>query len=219
VGLVADLLVSLGGTGILSEVTESTEAEHLLAARAASPNVARRLFEAIARCEAVAKKMGVDLRGAQPLPDNMVGGLTMIEEKFLGATAKAASTLIQEFVDYRERLKARGLVTMDTAGNDPEPVTVMVAGGARIILFTTGRGPPGGSPIVPVIKIASNTPVYKKLASNIDFNTEAVFEGEPLLVVVRRIFEFLLRVASGTSAAERWGHRELFAIEPRGHRV
>ena len=181
--------------------------------------MARRLFEAIARRGAVAKEMGVDLRGAQPLPDNMAGGLTMNEEKFLGATAKAASTLIQEFVDYRERLKARGLVRMDTAGNDPEPVTVMVAGGARIILFTTGRGTPGGSPIVPVIKIASNTPVYKRLASNIDFNTEAVFEGEPLLVVVRRIFEFLLRVASGTSAAERWGHRELFAIEPRGHRV
>jgi len=170
--------------------------------------------------EAVAKEMGVDLRGAQPSPGNMAGGLTTIEEKSLGAIAKGGSTLIQEFVGYGERPTARGLVVMDTAGNDPESVTAMVAGGAPIILFTTGRGTPVGNPIAPVIKIASNTPVYKKMADDMDLNAGTVLEGEPLLKVVQRIFEFLLKVANGAfTSAERLGHRELFAIEPRGPRV
>jgi len=220
VGVVADLLVSLSGTVILSEVTEFIGAEHLLAARAVSPDVAQRVLEAVALREAVAKEMGVDLRGAQPSPGNMAGGLTTIEEKSLGAIAKGGSTLIQEFVGYGERPTARGLVVMDTAGNDPESVTAMVAGGAPIILFTTGRGTPVGNPIAPVIKIASNTPVYKKMADDMDLNAGTVLEGEPLLKVVQRIFEFLLKVANGAfTSAERLGHRELFAIEPRGPRV
>ena len=220
VGLVADLLVSLGGTVILSEVTEFIGAEHLLAARAVSPTVAQRILEAVARREAAAKEMGIDLQGAQPSPGNMAGGLTTLEEKSLGAITKGGSTLIQEFVGYGERPTARGLVVMDTAGNDPESVTAMVAGGAQIVLFTTGRGTPVGNPIAPVIKIASNTPVYKKLADDMDLNAGTVLEGKTLLEVGRRIFEFLCKVAGGAStAAERWGYRELFAIEPRGPRV
>jgi altronate dehydratase large subunit len=219
VGVAADLLVALGGTVVLSEVTEFIGAERLLAARAASPEVAQRILAAVARREAVTKELGVDLRGAQPSPGNMAGGLTTIEEKSLGAIAKGGTAPVREFLAYGQRPTAQGLVVMDTAGNDLESVTAMVAGGAQVILFTTGRGSPVGNPIAPVIKVASNTPVYKRLLDDMDLNAGTVIAGEPLNEVGRRIFELLLAVAEGTStAAEQWGHRE-FAIEPRGPKV
>ncbi len=219
VGVATDLLVSLGGTAVLSEVTEFIGAERLLAARAASSEVARRILAAVARREAVTKEMGVDLRGAQPSPGNMAGGLTTIEEKSLGAIAKGGTTPVREFLPYGQRPTTRGLVVMDTAGNDLESVTAMVAGGAQVVLFTTGRGSPVGNPIAPVIKVASNTPAYERLSDDMDINAGTVIAGEPLHEAGRRIFELLLAVADGTStAAEQWGHRE-FAIEPRGPKV
>ena len=219
VGVAADLLVALGSTVILSEVTEFIGAERLLAARATSPDVARRILAAVARREAVTKELGVDLRGAQPSPGNMAGGLTTIEEKSLGAIAKGGTAPVQEFLAYGQPPTAQGLVVMDTAGNDLESVTAMVAGGAQVILFTTGRGSPVGNPIAPVVKVASNTPVYERLLDDMDLNAGTVIEGEALHEVGRRIFELLLAVADGSStAAEQWGHRE-FAIEPCGPKV
>lgn len=219
VGVAADLLVSLGGTVVLSEVTEFIGAERLLAARAASPEVAQHILAAVARREAVTKELGVDLRGAQPSPGNMAGGLTTIEEKSLGAIAKGGTAPVREFLAYGQPPTAQGLVVMDTAGNDLESVTAMVAGGAQVILFTTGRGSPVGNPIAPVIKVASNTPVYERLLDDMDLNAGTVIAGEALNEVGGRILELLLAVADGTStAAEQWGHHE-FAIEPRGPRV
>ena len=219
VGVAADLLVSLGGTVVLSEVTEFIGAERLLAARAASPEVAQHILAAVARREAVTKELGVDLRGAQPSPGNMAGGLTTIEEKSLGAIAKGGTAPVREFLAYGQPPTAQGLVVMDTAGNDLESVTAMVAGGAQVVLFTTGRGSPVGNPIAPVIKVASNTPVYERLLDDMDLNAGTVIAGEALNEVGGRILELLLAVADGTStAAEQWGHHE-FAIEPRGPRV
>lgn len=219
VGVAADMLVRLGGTVILSEVTEFIGAESLLAARASTPEVRERILQAVARREAVPREMGVDLRGAQPSPGNIAGGLTTIEEKSLGAIAKGGTTPIREFLPYGKKPTSKGLVIMDTSGNDLESVTGMVAGGAQIILFTTGRGTPVGNPIVPVIKIASNTPLFERMQDDIDLNAGVVLEGESLYQVGRRIFEHLLSVASGQlTCAERWGHRE-FAIETLGPRV
>jgi len=219
VGAAADILVRLGGTVILSEVTEFIGAERLLAARASTPEVGEKILQAVARREAVAKEMGVDLRGAQPSPGNMAGGLTTIEEKSLGAIAKGGTTPIREFLPYGRAPTAKGLVVMDTSGNDLESVTAMVAGGAQVVLFTTGRGTPVGNPIAPVIKVASNTPLYERMRDDMDLNAGVVLGGETIPEVGRRIFEHLLQVAAGQpTCAERWGHRE-FAIEPLGPRV
>lgn len=219
VGVASDLLVSQGGTVIMSEVTEWIGAEDILVKRAASQLVGRRIVEAIERRVCAAKELGVDIRASQLAPGNIAGGLTTLEEKSLGAIAKGGTSHVSDFLAYGERPAARGLVLMDTPGNDLESVTAMVAGGAQIILFTTGRGTPIGNPIAPVIKIASNKAVYNRLEDDLDFCAGGVIKGEPVFVVGQHIFELLLEVASGApTAAERWGYRQ-FAIELRGPRA
>ncbi len=219
VGVASDLVVAAGGTVILSETPEFIGAEHLLAARAASPEVARQILEIVARREEGVRRMGVDMRGANPTPGNIAGGLTTIEEKSLGTISKGGSSPIQEVVGYARRPTRRGLVIMDTPGNDLQSVTAIVAGGAQVVVFTTGRGTPTGNPIAPVIKVATNTPMYERLRDDIDVNAGTVLAGESLADVGRRIFEEIVAVASGRQpAAEIWGHRE-FAIETIGPRV
>ena len=220
VGVASDLVVRSGGTVILSEVTEFIGAEHLLAARAADPEIARRIVDATLRRENAARRLGIDMRGGQPSPGNIAGGLTTIEEKSLGAIAKGGSTPIREFVGYAFRPSVRGLVVMDTPGSDPESVSAMVAGGAQIVVFTTGRGSPTGCPIAPVIKVCSNSPTYRRLAEDMDLDAGTIVEaGEPVADAGHRIFQEIVAVAGGKqTAAEAWGHRE-FAIETIGPRL
>jgi altronate dehydratase large subunit len=220
VGVASDLLIKTGGTVILSEVTEFIGAEHLLAARAADPAIARQIVEATVRREEEAKRMKVDMRGAQPTPGNMAGGLTTIEEKSLGAIAKGGSTPIREFLEYAHRPTRHGLVCMDTPGNDPESVTAMMAGGAQVVVFTTGRGSPTGCPIAPVIKVASNSAMYLRLQDDMDLDAGTVVSaGESLDRVGRRILDEIMAVANGRqTAAEAWGHKE-FAISEIGSRL
>jgi altronate dehydratase large subunit len=220
VGVASDLLVQAGGTAILSEVPEFIGAEHLLAGRAASPEVGRQIVAATLAHEAAAMRMGVDLRGAQPTPGNIAGGLTTIEEKSLGAITKGGSGAVQEFLPYAHRPTRRGLVVMDTPGNDTESVTGMVAGGAQVIVFTTGRGAPTGCPIAPVIKVATNSVMFRRLAGDMDLDAGTIIEaGEPLADVGTRIFGEIVAVANGKEmAAERLGARE-FAINVIGPRL
>ncbi|MCX6030932.1 MAG: altronate dehydratase family protein [Chloroflexi bacterium] len=220
VGIASDLLVQAGGTAILSEVPEFIGAEHLLAARAASPEVGRRIVAATLGHEAAAMRMGVDLRGAQPTPGNIAGGLTTIEEKSMGAIAKGGSTPVQEFLPYAHRPTRRGLVVMDTPGNDTESVTAMVAGGSQVVVFTTGRGSPTGCPIAPVIKVATNSAMYRRLSGDMDLDAGTIIEmGEPLADAGRRVFAEIVAVANGQeTAAELLGARE-FAINVIGPRL
>lgn len=218
-GIASDMLVATGGSVILSETTEFIGAEHLLAARAL-PEQAERILAAVRRGEDLARRMGVDMRGAQPSPGNIAGGLTTIEEKSLGAITKGGSSPVQEMVPYACRPTRRGLVLMDTPGNDPESVTGMVAGGAQVVVFTTGRGSPTGCPIAPVIKLASNTPMALRMKDDIDLDAGTILSaGEPLVDVGERIFAEVIAVASGKeTAAERWGYAE-FSINMIGPRV
>ncbi len=220
VGVASDLVVRGGGTVILSETTEFIGAEHVLATRAADAQVAERLLKYTLGREEEAARMGVDMRGGQPTPGNIAGGLTTIEEKSLGAIAKGGSTIVQEVIPYAHRPSRRGLVVMDTPGNDPESVTAMVAGGAQVIIFTTGRGTPAGCPIAPVVKIATNSVMYRKLSDDMDIDAGAIVEeGEPLGSVGCRIFDEILAVVNGKqTAAEIWGAKE-FAINVVGPRM
>lgn len=220
VGVSSDLVVKAGGTVILSETPEFIGAEHLLAAQAADRAVARQILEAVVRREQEINRMGVDMRGGQPTPGNMAGGLTTIEEKSLGTIHKGGHTPVREFLPYGVRPTQRGLVIMDTPGNDPESVTAMVAGGAQVVVFTTGRGSPTGCPVAPVIKVASNTAMFNRLRDDMDLDAGTIVSaGESLVSVGRRIFEEIVAVSNGKqTAAEAWGHRE-FAISVIGPRL
>ena len=220
VGVASDLLVAAGGTVILSEVTEFIGAEHLLAARAADESVARQIRKATLGREREANRMGVDMRGAQPTPGNMAGGLTTIEEKSLGTISKGGSTLVREVLPYADPPTQHGLVIMDTPGNDPESVTAMVAGGAQIVVFTTGRGSPTGCPIAPVIKVATNSAMYQRLKDDMDVDAGTVISaGESLASAGGRIWDEILATANGQlTASEAWGHKE-FAISSIGPRL
>lgn len=198
VGVVSDTIVRLGGTAILAETTELIGAEHLLAKRAVSKQVSDKVYEIIQAMENRAFQMGVDIRTGNPSPGNIRGGISSLEEKSLGAANKAGKTPLQEVIAYAEAPSKKGLVWMDTPGHDIEQLTGMAAGGAQVVLFTTGRGTPTGSPIVPTIKISTNSALYEKMSDNIDLNAGGIIEGkESVEQVGERIFSEILEVCSG----------------------
>jgi altronate dehydratase large subunit len=217
-GRVADRLVDLGGAAVLGEIAEIMGAEHLLAARAPNPETAGRLLRVINRVESEAIALGLDIRGTQPSPGNIRGGLTTIEEKSLGATHKGGErTPLADVVPYSSRITRKGgLTVMDTPGLDVESVTGMVGGGAQVVVFTTGLGTPTGNPIAPVIKITGNARTAQSMRDNIDLDVSGVLDDtETIDAAADRLFEEVLTVCSGReTAAERLGHNE-FAIHRR----
>jgi altronate dehydratase large subunit len=213
-GRVADRLNSMGAATVLGEIAEIMGAEHLLAARATSPEVAGRLLRVIQRVESEAQALGLDIRGTQPSPGNISGGLTTIEEKSLGATAKAGETgALVDVVPYAARITRPGLTVMDTPGLDVESVTGMVGGGAQVVVFTTGLGTPTGNPIAPVIKITGNRRTAETMADNTDLDVSGILDRtESIEAAADRLLGEILAVCDGRqTAAERLGHRE-FAI-------
>jgi len=216
-GITSDLLVKEGGTVILSETTESIGAEHILAKRAVNKKVRKKILEIVRRTEMRALHLGLDIGKANPAPGNYEGGITTLEEKSLGCVMKGGTSKVMEVVEYAETPTKEGLVLMDTPGHDAESMTGLIAGGTQIIAFTTGRGNPLGSPIAPVIKIASNSYLYSKMKDNMDINAGEIVTGNKTVQEIgEKIFLEVFRVANGKlTKSEIWGHRE-FAINRIG---
>ncbi|MCC6719798.1 MAG: altronate dehydratase [Acetobacteraceae bacterium] len=197
-GIASDLLVRHGGSVILAETPETYGAEHLLTRRAPDRAVGEKLVALMRWWEDYTARNGAEM-DANPSPGNKAGGLTTILEKSLGAMAKAGSTNLVEVVGYAEAPTRKGFIFMDTPGYDPVAATGQVAGGANLVAFTTGRGSVFGCKPAPSIKLATNTPMFRRMEEDMDINCGTILDGDETLAECgQKIFDLFLQTASGT---------------------
>lgn len=202
IGYVADKLVYFGATVVFGETTEFIGGEHILAQRAVGgPEgpIGKKIYEIVERMENRAKTIGEDMRGGQPTPGNIKGGLSSIEEKSLGAIVKSGHRPIQGILEYPDMVTdQKGLWIKDAPGREPEILTGMAATGAQFLCFSTGRGAPQGFPSMPVIKICGNPNTYARMKYDMDLNAGRIIIGEKSIEEVgEEAFEMLLRVLNG----------------------
>ena len=178
VGNVSDRLVDLGASTIMSESIEWIGGEHVLARRAATPEIHNQIIKVCEDYEKHLLAAGQDCRAGQPTPGNKDGGLSTIDEKSLGCIFKGGTRPIVEVLEQAERPTKQGAIVMDTAGYDISSVTSMVAAGCNAVIFTTGRGTPTGNAIAPVLKVTANEHTYQWMEDNMDVDLSAIIRGE-----------------------------------------
>lgn len=211
VGRACDIICAYGGSAVMGEVPEMFGAEKALGGQCKNKEVFERFADTIESFKRYFEFYGAPY-GENPSPGNREGGITTIEEKSLGCVRKIGTTSVNDVIAYGKRVTQKGGTLLATPGNDIVAVSALAAAGAQIILFTTGRGTPLGSP-VPVIKVATNTELANKKPNWIDFDAmEAVSSGEDHCALLRLIVE----IASGKeTASERNGYRD-FALWRNG---
>ena len=209
-GVASDELVAQGATSILGETMEILGAEHLLARRAITKEVGQQIIDVVARYEASINYEGIDIRGAQPSRGNIEGGLSTLEEKSLGAAKKAGNAAFTGVLEYAIAPTKAGLYFMDTPGHDIEQLTGFGAAGVNITVFTTGRGTPTGSAVMPTIKVATNSEMANAIPDIIDLNSGTIADGtQSLEENGKLIYQLILNVANGQlTKAELGGHHE-----------
>jgi altronate hydrolase len=209
-GYASDLLVRSGGTVLITEVPEFCGAEHILAQRAKDAATARAVYEMVDWYKDYAGKWGAVLN-ENPSPGNIKGGLLNITIKSLGAIAKAGTTRVEGVTDYGVPPQGKGLFLMQGPGYDQESTPGLVAAGANVVVFTTGRGSTIGNAIAPVIKLASNNDVFHRMGGDLDLSAGEVLEGKATIAEVgSKVFDHICRVAGGEvqAKAEIHKHRE-----------
>ncbi len=223
IGYVADKLVDLGATVIFGETTEFIGGEHILAGRAVGGKdgpVGRRIFQIVNEMEQRAMAVGEDMRGGQPTPGNIEGGLSSIEEKSLGAIVKSGHRPIRGVLDYCDRADGKkGLWIKDSPGREPEILTGMAASGAQVMLFSTGRGAPQGFPTMPVVKICGNPNTYERMKHDMDLNAGRIITGEATIEEVgEEAFQLMIEVLNGrmtnNEALGYYGSMDIFCLGP-----
>ena len=221
VGKVSDMIVERQGTVIFGETSELIGAEHIVAKRAKNDEVRDKVLEIVKRLEDKVRAVGADLRGGQPSPGNIRGGLTTIEEKSLGAICKSGFKPIEDVLEYGVKPGGKGLFLMDSPGKESELLTGLAAAGATVILFTTGGGAPQGYPIVPVIKIASNPKKCNIMKEHIDVDVSHFLGGEgEFTATSQSILKKVLQVASGEKTrAEILGYDQTAEIYITGFSI
>ncbi|SBW02070.1 D-galactarate dehydratase/Altronate hydrolase domain protein [uncultured Alphaproteobacteria bacterium] len=218
IGVASDLVVAAGGTTVLGEVTEFIGAEHIVARHAETPEVGRQILDLVERMENRAKAVGCDMRGGQPTGGNIKGGLSTIEEKSLGAIAKAGTAPIRAVYEYGVRPTVKGLVVMDSPGREPEILTGLAAAGCNVIAFATGRGAPQGFPFVPVIKLTGNALTWERMRDHMDMSVSGIIDGtESIPQAGERLLARIVEVASGArTRAEITGYTRAMDIYVTG---
>ncbi len=212
VGSVSDWLVARGGTTMLAETTEMIGTEHVLSRRAGTPEVGRQIYDLITK----QRKQTEDILG--PLahmvisPGNIEGGLSNIMEKSLGCIIKAGTTPLREVSEYAVGPTKKGFVIMDTPGSDIFSITGMAAGGAQVMIFTTGRGTPVGFPIVPLIKVASNSELYSNMEDDMDVNAGRLLEGMTMKEATEDFIGLFERIVGGQQTKAEINQQDVLSI-------
>ena len=211
VGRMSDLIVDMGGTTMMSETVEFIGAEHVLARRGATPEIHDQIIRICENYEKHLALAGQDCRTGQPTTGNKAGGLSTIEEKSLGCIHKGGTRPVVEVLQEAARPTKKGALIMDTPGYDISSVTSMVAGGAALVVFTTGRGTPTGHALAPVIKVTGNRETAERMADNMDIDVSGILEGDLTISDAgEKILDEVLRVAGGkTTKAEAFGFSDI----------
>jgi len=209
VGAFCDILVSHGGTVILSEVPEMFGAETILMDRCANEEVFNKSVNLINDFKKYFMRHNQEVY-ENPSPGNKKGGITTLEEKSLGCIQKGGTSNVVDILKYGERAYKPGLNLLEASGNDIVTQTALTAAGAQVILFTTGKGNPLGAP-VPTVKIPSNTDLYRRKSEWIDFNEGKLLEDKSMKELSQELFQFVVKVASGEiiTKNEKNGYREI----------
>jgi altronate dehydratase len=212
-GLASDMLVDAGAAVVLSETPGLFGSEPFLAARMDRPQDRTRLAAALDRVWDESVRLGELMSEGEMSPGNIAGGLTTLVEKSLGATTKAGTRPFRGFLEFADSVPGPGLWLMDTPGFDVITISGQAAGGAQVLLFTTGRGSPVGNGLSPVIKVCSNTRTYEWMEEDMDVDAgRIVSAGVPAEVVGREIFDRVIAAANGLpTKSEELGHTE-FAL-------
>lgn len=208
IGEIADVITGSGGSAVLTEIPEMFGAEEILMNRAASQEV----FEKMVRVINSFKNYFTEHHQTvyeNPSPGNKEGGISTLEDKSLGCVQKGGRAQVVDVLDYGERIEKRGLQVLKGPGNDAVSTTVLAAGGCQLILFSTGRGTPWGT-AVPVVKLSTNTALFKKKQNWMDFNAGELVAGKDMEELRDEFLEYILRVASGEKVkAEKMGFAEI----------
>ena len=211
VGLMSDRIVDAGGTTMMSETVEFIGAEHVLARRGATPEIHDQIIRICEEYERHLGLAGQNCRAGQPTPGNKAGGLSTLEEKSLGCIRKGGTRPVVEVLAEGARPTKRGALIMDTPGYDISSVTSMVAGGATLVVFTTGRGTPTGHALAPVLKVTGNAVTAERMKDNMDIDVSGIVSGTlSIRDAGERILDEVLEVASGrVTKAESYGFSDI----------
>lgn len=215
-GYVSDLVVGLGGATVLSEFPELNGVEQELIDRCTSPEKATKFSHIMSTYNAKAEALGAAF-SMNPSPGNIKDGLITDAIKSAGAAKKGGDSPVQDVLDYTEQVVKPGLNLLCTPGNDVESTTGLAGSGCNVILFTTGLGTPTGNPVTPVIKVSSNTKLYKKMPDIIDFNSGAIIEGKATIQDMgEALLDHVIEVASGKQTKARLLKQDDFIPWKRG---
>ncbi|MDD3415626.1 MAG: UxaA family hydrolase [Lachnospiraceae bacterium] len=211
VGKVSDIVVALGGSSILSETPEMIGAENILAKRAKNKQLEEDILGMIGEFEQSFISVGMNPRSGNPTPGNIAGGITTLEEKSLGCIHKSGTAEVTEVIHYAKPIHEKGLIVMDTPGQDIASIAGMAAAGAQVVLFTTGHGTPTGFGVVPVIKITGNEQTAQKMKDHIDFDCSDILTGHSTIAQSgKNLFELTQKVCCGQrTKAEELGFNDM----------
>jgi altronate dehydratase large subunit len=211
-GSVSDWVVGKGGSVIFGENTEMIGTTHVLARRAKNEEVAKKIEVMINQAEQRAKDIMGPLASWVISPGNMDGGMSTIAEKSMGCIFKGGSTTINQVVDYGEWPTEKGLILQDGPGYDGDSMAGLAASGSQVMFFSTGRGTPAGFPAMPVIKVASNSRIYKAMIDDIDINAGRLVEGKPIEELREELIDCLVRVINGEKTKAEANGMEVFTM-------